>query len=51
MTRDLPAASVVICCYSEKRWDDIVEAVKSLDEQTVAPSEVLLETARRGRPR
>jgi O-antigen biosynthesis protein len=42
MTRDLPAASVVICCYSEKRWDDIVEAVKSLGEQTVAPAEVLL---------
>ncbi|QUQ67947.1 glycosyltransferase family 2 protein [Kutzneria sp. CA-103260] len=35
-------SSVVICCYTERRWDDIVDAVKSLTEQTVAPHEVLL---------
>lgn len=38
----MTTTSVVICCYSEKRWDDIVEAVKSLGAQTVAPDEVLL---------
>lgn len=42
MTPVLATASVVICCYSEERWDDIVEAVKSLGEQTVVPTEVLL---------
>jgi GT2 family glycosyltransferase len=38
----MSTASVVICCYTERRWDDIVDAVKSLTEQTVAPREVLL---------
>ncbi|MFC0434418.1 glycosyltransferase family 2 protein [Kutzneria buriramensis] len=38
----MTTASVVICCYTERRWDDIVDAVKSLTEQTVVPTEVLL---------
>lgn len=38
----MTTASVVICCYTERRWDDIVDAVKSLTEQTVAPQELLL---------
>jgi len=38
----MTTASVVICCYTERRWDDIVDAVKSLTEQTVTPHEVLL---------
>jgi glucosyl-dolichyl phosphate glucuronosyltransferase len=35
-------ASVVICVYTEKRWDDIVEAVASVRAQDVAPVEVLV---------
>ncbi|MGA8113760.1 MAG: glycosyltransferase [Actinocatenispora sp.] len=38
----LPSVSVVICCYTEARWDDVTAAVKSLGEQTVTPAEVLL---------
>lgn len=38
----MTTTSVVICCYSERRWDDIVDAVRSLGEQTVAPTEVLV---------
>lgn len=37
-----PTVSVVVCCYSDRRWHDVVEAIKSLAEQTVAPAEVLL---------
>jgi GT2 family glycosyltransferase len=37
-----PSVSAIICCYTERRWDDVVVAVKSLSEQTVAPAEVLL---------
>lgn len=40
-----PAAltcSVIICAYTEKRWRELVEAVKSLREQTVQPTEVIL---------
>jgi len=42
MSAGLPTVSVVICCYTEHRWQDVVEAIKSLGEQTLAPSEVLL---------
>ena len=34
--------SVVICAYTEKRWDDIVAAVHSLETQTRVPDEILL---------
>jgi GT2 family glycosyltransferase len=36
------SASVVICVYTEKRWDDIVEAVASVHAQDVTPAEVLV---------
>jgi GT2 family glycosyltransferase len=35
-------ASVVICVYTEKRWDDIVEAVASVKAQDVTPVETLV---------
>jgi GT2 family glycosyltransferase len=35
-------ASVVICVYTEKRWDDIVDAVASVAAQDVTPAEVLV---------
>src|SRR5690606_21447153 len=34
--------SVIICAYTEKRWSDLVKAVESLRQQTVAPDEVIL---------
>jgi glucosyl-dolichyl phosphate glucuronosyltransferase len=35
-------ASVVICVYTDKRWDDIVEAVASVQAQDVTPVETLV---------
>jgi GT2 family glycosyltransferase len=35
-------ASVVICVYTEKRWDDIVAAVASVHAQDMAPAETLV---------
>ena len=37
-----PTASVVICVYTEQRWDDIVAAVESVRGQDVAAAEVLV---------
>ena len=38
----LPRATVVICVYTEKRWDDIVAAVGSVQAQDVRATEVLV---------
>ncbi len=38
----LPSATVVVCAYTVKRWDDVRACLDSLLAQTVAPSEVLL---------
>ncbi|MFC4946909.1 glycosyltransferase family 2 protein [Pseudonocardia sp. GCM10023141] len=35
-------ATVVICVYTEKRWDDIVEAVESVAAQSVTADETLV---------
>ena len=35
-------ASVVVCVYTEKRWDDIVAAVGSVAAQEVAAAETLV---------
>jgi GT2 family glycosyltransferase len=37
-----PRATVVICVYTEKRWDDIVAAVGSVAAQDVRAAEVLV---------
>src|SRR3954452_989319 len=34
--------SVVICCYTEDRWDDLVRAVESMGMQTVACRELIV---------
>ena len=34
--------SVIICAYTEDRWDDIVGAVDSLEKQTYPPREIIL---------
>ena len=38
----MTTATVVICVYTEKRWDDIVAAVRSVAAQDVAPLETLV---------
>lgn len=37
-----PAFSVVICAYSLDRWQDLREAITSLQQQTVAPREIIV---------
>lgn len=34
--------SVIICAYTEDRWDDLVAAVESVRQQTVSPSEIIV---------
>ena len=40
--RDLPRATVVVCVYTEKRWDDILAAVDSVQAQDVPATEILV---------
>jgi GT2 family glycosyltransferase len=35
-------ADVVICAYTERRWDQLCQAVQSVQEQTVPPRQILL---------
>src|SRR5436305_7115441 len=39
-----PAAdiSVIICAYTEERWDDLVAAVESVKQQTLPPKEIIV---------
>src|SRR5205085_10108925 len=34
--------SVVICTYTEERWHDLVAAVKSIEQQTTPPCEIIV---------
>ena len=34
--------SVIICAYTEKRWEDLVAAVESVQQQTVSPGEIII---------
>ncbi len=34
--------SVVICAYTEKRWDDLLAAIVSVQQQTVQPREIIV---------
>ena len=38
----LPTATVVICAYTEERWDWLQEAVASVQSQSVAPHELII---------
>jgi glycosyltransferase involved in cell wall biosynthesis len=38
----IPTVSVVICAYTERRWDELVDAVASVDDQTMPPLEVVV---------
>ncbi len=42
MTQIARDISVIICAYTEKRWNDLVAAVKSIQEQTVSPREIIV---------
>jgi glycosyltransferase involved in cell wall biosynthesis len=34
--------SVVICAYTEERWQDLVEAVESVQQQSIPPREIIV---------
>ncbi|MCA1676732.1 MAG: glycosyltransferase, partial [Actinobacteria bacterium] len=36
------SVSVIICAYTEQRWDDLVKAVASVQQQTEPPEEIIL---------
>lgn len=40
--RNTLSTSVVICAYTEKRWDDLVAAVTSIQQQTCLPDEIIV---------
>ena len=35
-------ASVIICAYTEERWDDLLQAVESIQRQTLPPRELIV---------
>jgi glycosyltransferase involved in cell wall biosynthesis len=37
-----PSVSVIVCAYTERRWDDLAAAVVSAAAQTVAPLEIIV---------
>lgn len=42
MNDKLPSVTVVICAYTEKRWDQIVAAIASVDRQSHPASQLIL---------
>lgn len=38
----LPTCAVIICCYTEQRWDDTLRAVRSVQTQTPSPTELIV---------
>src|SRR5579884_3109611 len=42
MKRASQAVSAIICAYSLDRWPDLVAAMSSLRQQTIAPCEIIL---------
>jgi glycosyltransferase involved in cell wall biosynthesis len=38
----LPTVSVIICAYTDERWDDVLAAVRSVEAQRVPPYEILV---------
>ncbi len=37
-----PSVSVVICAYTERRWDRLLDGIESIRAQTVVPREILV---------
>src|SRR5260370_41590387 len=42
MSLTTPDISVIICAYTEKRWDDLVAAVESIQHQRTPPREIIV---------
>ncbi len=42
MNRIQEDVSVVICAYTEKRWQNLCEAVASVQQQTISPREIIV---------
>ena len=42
MQQSTLSATVVLCAYTERRWDDIVAAIASLRAQTVPPVQIIV---------
>ena len=42
MTQVANSVSVIICAYTEERWDDLVEAVESVQQQTLPAKEIIV---------
>src|SRR5262245_11775286 len=42
MPQNMLDVSVVICAYTEKRWDDLVAAVASVQQQSLSPRETIV---------
>ncbi|WP_354148885.1 glycosyltransferase family 2 protein [Arthrobacter sp. 754] len=37
-----PTVTIVICAYTERRWDQLLDVIESVRAQTVAPEEILV---------
>jgi GT2 family glycosyltransferase len=37
-----PSVSVIVCAYSEERWDDLLKVIQNLHEQLPVPDEIIL---------
>lgn len=42
MTQSIHDISVIICAYTQERWDNLIEAVESVLRQTLLPQEVIV---------
>ena len=42
MTQTIQGFSVIICAYTEERWDDLVASVESVQQQTLSPDEIIV---------
>ncbi len=42
MPKKVEDVSVIICAYTEKRWDDLLIAVASVRQQTIQPREIII---------
>jgi glycosyltransferase involved in cell wall biosynthesis len=42
VTQTTNSISVIICAYTEDRWDDLVAAVESVQQQTLQPREIIV---------
>jgi len=42
MTNNILDVSVIICAYTEERWNDLVAAVESIQQQSTPPREIIV---------